>query len=388
MALNDVNLAPFMDSPAQTGIRNAIALGDALANINRSNAAVQAQTLANQYAPQLNQAKLAEAQAALQGQQIRNQYLPQTLQSAANLQGAQAKIDQMKASDPNLFAASTLTGPAAQAVSMEYLKTINPEAYKNAQSIQHAKEALGHARMIQTAGSNQRNYMLSLAEGMGYDPTQAQKELFENGKTLSQLADEKGLNLKDVKPFFPATTATQTTIQKQSQAGSGLDTLNDFTSQAIKPYGGAWDVLTRPWFFDAHSSDADKQEQAAKYYAAHVLAAENAGLRMRQQNATGGIGAMEALIPTVVGSVKTDTAYLPGKVQARVQDLVSEQLNKMLRAEQAQSASQSPGISAPYVPPSESGENATVLVRDSKGQLGRIPASQLEEALKEGYSRG
>lgn len=156
---------------------------------------------------------------------------------------------------------------------------------------------------------------------------------------------------------YPATTAAIGQNQKQAQAAAELSPLTKFVANSGLQYGGIGTSLIgglakkmplatilTPWYQDATSSSAAKQKKAVDYLAAHALAPEMSGIRMRMQGAQGGIGTIEALGPTVIGNIKTDLAQMPAAIQQRVQRVIEQQLAAAVQAGNRQLVSGNPNI--------------------------------------------
>lgn len=366
MTLTLYSAAPYITSPFEQISKQLLGMPERIENLRQENirnqylgqqlaANIQTQRLKNAYQTVLNQNEPELASAELQSknllnqhQKLVNQFAPKTLAAQAALQDAQAKIDNIKSTDPALLDASLLSGPAGQEMQLQYIKNKyganSPQALQ-AQKLLDAKVTRANAYQFGKMPVSFRKAELGKASSLGYDPTAANRRL-QGGGTLDTLAASPHPTsvASRISPTYPAETGTITQLQKQTQASAGLNSLTAFMAKYGTVYGGITSKLTRPWLRDALSTNPANQKKAAYYYAAHAIAPEIAGIRMRMQQGQSGIGAMQELLPTVIGSVRTDLSFAPPKVQKMAIEIATEQFDKAIKGESAQTLSANPAV--------------------------------------------
>lgn len=174
---------------------------------------------------------------------------------------------------------------------------------------------------------DQKNQLLSQAAGFGISADEATNQ-FISGKTLSQMAQEKGFPNDQTQwpsPIYPTTKAAQTLIQKRAQSLNEINSLNPILTDAIKPYASRYSGYSVQQVLDAIRNDEpDKQ---AKYLAAQALIPEMAALRVRAMNGNVGIEAIREVTNASGMRIKTFQPLVTPEVWEKSQQYIDKWIN-------------------------------------------------------------
>ncbi|WP_438967011.1 hypothetical protein [Flavobacterium sp.] len=310
----------------------------------------RAQQIRNQFLAPLLQSNIATQQARLplmqqQARQaaIRTQLLPQLLQSQIGIQQARAPLMQEQAKQiafglqhPLL----KLSGAAGQLGAQDYLKELGRQ--QDAQNLldqlkqqQENQKALAlyhqyHTTPYSIADINTKRYMVGKSVGMGFTPTEA-INLFQQGKSLQDLADMKGVNLADVKPYYSPTTTTLTRLQQSAGASAEEQILSPIISKGYAPYASQVFGLSPAQIADTIMPNVDKQKQI-DFWTAHILRSELGNLRIKLSGATPTEAGLERIIKDTYGDINPIRSRIPADVFKAVQENVDNALRRAFEA--------------------------------------------------------
>lgn len=194
-------------------------------------------------------------------------------------------------------------GLPGQVGSLEYLDKTNPDYAKILRGLMTKKQQSDAARnmyYLKLGSSIDWRYLppdekrawLSTARGMGYDPSDATK-LFEQGVTLSDLANKKGVSLGEVTPNFVPTTTTISSLQRQTMGKAANRVLSKYITEWTAPYARKFAGYSPKAIWEAIKNDDPKK--IGKFYAGIILTSELSSGRFRQLQGQVGIEAIKHL---------------------------------------------------------------------------------------------
>lgn len=317
--------------------------------------AAQLQNQMNQpraaHAEDLVQSELANrlAQSALMKQQA--QYYGPNVQSEIDYRNAQTNAERMNAGNP-LLKQSGIAGQLGSAIFLqqhpELSKNSIPGSSGNQQDLSsflmngintslQNKQALGDFYSKRTQGYNysslpvdQKSALLAQTSGMGIDPVSATVS-FMNGKSLIDLAKEKGFDAKNLpEPIYPTTKANQTLIQRRAQALTEINSLNPVLTNAVMPYAQTLNGYSPKQISEAiRGTNPDGQ---AKYLAARALMPEMSSLRLKAMGGQVGIEALREVTNSSMGNIKAYQSLVTPEIYKKSNDYVDQWLNEAVTA--------------------------------------------------------
>lgn len=167
---------------------------------------------------------------------------------------------------------------------------------------------------------DQRDAVLAQAAGMGYDPTEASKQLIE-GKSLKDLAEAKGFDFNNMPtPVYPTTKNALAQIQKRQQAVTEINTLNPILTDAIAPYAQTFKGYSPRQIADA--MNGDDPEKQAKYLAAKAVMPEMSALRTKAMGGDVGVEAIKLIQDASMGHIQSFNSLVKPEVYKRANELV------------------------------------------------------------------
>lgn len=139
---------------------------------------------------------------------------------------------------------------------------------------------------------DEKKRAIGLTTAMGIDPVEG-TQLLRSGKTLQDIAKEKGVKLEDITPVYPLTT--ENTKQLQKRTGYVAE-LKDLESKVAEPLSRYPDKI-RGYSLKqiADSVDNKNPDEMGKVLAARALSPEIAALRLKVAGGNIGIEAINAL---------------------------------------------------------------------------------------------
>lgn len=245
------------------------------------------------YAPQKEELGIKKTQTMLEAQPILNQ-----------LRMAQAARANQLASDP--FGGHVPSGAAGESYWMAQLKNrygSDSDIVKNAQkqldlenelkqSNITRRSQINNAQAYSSLPADEKKRVVATAVGMGYDPSEASR-LLNSGKTLSDMSQEKGIDLKEVQPVYPLGGETLKQMQKRGAFANEIKVLQTRINEATKGYGRRLAGYSPKQVMDAISNE--NPDQQGRYLAARALAPELNALRLNAMNGKVGIEAIKHL---------------------------------------------------------------------------------------------
>lgn len=283
MAINftDFSRAPIQDSPWSNALENAFK-GYQLSQMpSQMKDEAQKRQLANA----MSQLKLEQEPERFDKEQAYKDALIKKAQQTDMTGGSgdiknQMIIDALKKTNPD------------QAARLQKIHDTNMQLKKD-QAENKAAYANSIAWRSLPMAEKQRN--IAKGVGMGADATDVARQL-SSGKTLEDIANDKGYTLSEVKPSYPLSGAEIKDIRKRNAFNQEMKTLDKRITEGMAPYSQKVRGLSFQQILDSldelKEPGVEKQEKLAKFLAARALAPELAGLRL---NAMGGRVGIEGI---------------------------------------------------------------------------------------------
>lgn len=180
-----------------------------------------------------------------------------------------------------------------------------------------------------------KTQILALGGGMGIDPDTMTKELM-SGKSLEQIASEKGYNPSDLpSPIYPLTAAGREQIRRRNDALQEINTLGKKVNEAMAPYSKRIAGYSPKQVMEALKGT--NEDSQARFIAARALQPELAAIRLRMAGGNVGIEAIRELTNTSLGHVKIYEPFMNEKVFSKAMEYVDDWLNEAAQAANKQS---------------------------------------------------
>ena len=155
-----------------------------------------------------------------------------------------------------------------------------------------SKEAYKNSLAFRALPSDEKKRAVAMTTGMGYDPIEAEAALAQ-GKTLTQLADEKGLKVNDVIPIYPVGGENIKQAQRRGAFVQELSVLDKHVAEGLGKYQNKVLGFSPKQIVDAIKND--DPEKQGKVLAARALAPELASLRLKVAGGNIGIEALREM---------------------------------------------------------------------------------------------
>lgn len=215
---------------------------------------------------------------------------------------------------------------------------VHPLISAIANSIQQqnqSKQASADYNRVRTSGYNfqqlpvnQKEFMLAKLAGMGIDATKG-VQMFNEGKTVEQIAEEKGFdpnNLPD--PIYPTTPTDRNRMRQRNAAIVELKEIDDVVTKGMGPYVG---MKIGDWS-PAQISDAilgKNSHQLAMFLAANALKVEASAVRMKAMGGNVSEAAIENLTKSAYGSLEPFRGYIKdSKAWTEAQNIISNTISR------------------------------------------------------------
>jgi hypothetical protein len=286
MAINftDFSRAPLLDSPAKTIFEDVLKGYQ----ISQEPAKMKREAEAKELANQLAQYKVQEEPQRFRTEQDYKKALMDKARNA--LQGGGLKG----------------SGDVQNQLMIDSLRKTNPDEAERLQKVHDANMKFKSDR-----AENQKSYANSIAwrslpaaekqrniaygVGMNADAT-ATAQALASGKTLADIANDKGYTLSEVKPSYPLSGAEIKDVRKRNAFNKEMGTLDKRITEGMAPYSQKVRGLSFQQVLDSldelKEPGVEKQQKLAKFLAARALAPELAALRL---NAMGGRVGIEGI---------------------------------------------------------------------------------------------
>ena len=249
----------------------------------------------------------------------------------------QAHINQINEETKLPFGGKLPAGDVGQAL---YTNMIKSKYGENSQEYRMAKESyeanLEHNRatsdrqrqlissgMFRSLPSSEKERVVSYAVGMGYTPDSAAKEL-STGKTLQDLADQKGINLSDVNPNYALTTPVITAMTNRT---AFVKEIQNLESKIIEPLSKTFPRYAQYSIPQIVSAISNKNpDEQGKILAARAMQPELAAFRIKAAapNAQVGIQAIDELQDKALGNLKIIEATVSPETYRAMQGYISQ----------------------------------------------------------------
>lgn len=249
------------------------------------------------------------------------------------------KAQIQKALNPSSSAQSSLkpSGSIANALYIQDLESKfgadDPRvvAAKKAQEIeQHSKEVntqtkekYANSLAYRSLPTDEKKRAVALLTGMGIDPTEGEKLLVE-GKSLTEIAKEKGVNKDDVIPVYPLGGENIKQTQRRGAFVNELAVLDKHITESLGKYQNKIGGYSLQQMADAvRGEDPDFQ---GKVLAARALGPELSSLRLKAAGANIGIEAIKELQNKSLGNLKILESTVDTKAYVAMQKYMNQWL--------------------------------------------------------------
>ena len=139
---------------------------------------------------------------------------------------------------------------------------------------------------------DEKKRAVGLTTAMGIDPVEG-TQLLRSGKTLEQIAQQKGQDLSELVPVYPLGTENVKQLQRRSGYVAELKNLEQKVAEPLSRYPAKIRGYSLKQIAD--SLDKTNPEEMAKVLAARALSPEIAALRLKVAGGNIGIEAINAL---------------------------------------------------------------------------------------------
>ena len=139
---------------------------------------------------------------------------------------------------------------------------------------------------------DEKKRAIGLTTAMGLDPVEGAK-LLRSGKTLADIAKEKGQNLEDLIPVYPLGTENVKQLQRRTGYVAELKNLEQKVAEPLSRYPSKIRNYSLEQIAD--SLDNTNPDEMGKVLAARALSPEIAALRLKVAGGNIGIEAINAL---------------------------------------------------------------------------------------------
>lgn len=255
-----------------------------------------------------------------------------TQQLKDSLLEAEAKKYHQQMQDPygNLPA-----GAVGQGVGLQRMKESGNPAYqlvksmlegqnKQRQSMQDSREMYARGRGFAMLPAAEKSRMVGLGVGMGMDPSEVTKELL-SGKTLTQMAQEKGINLAEVQERRALSSGTVAKTRSRQAFIKEIVNLEKNVQGPIESMGRKFMGYSTNQVISAiKNKNPDEQ---GKMLAARALQPELATLRLAAGQGKAGIQAVMEMKRAALGNSKVFESTISPKARTAM----SNYLNKWLQ---------------------------------------------------------
>lgn len=188
----------------------------------------------------------------------------------------------------------------------------------------------------------EKNYMQAQGVAFGYAPDEVASGLV-NGKTLPQMAAEKGWGLDRSQwpnPDYAATSASINRNQQRLAAQSELNTIQPTITDALAPYAKKFDGYSIQQVVDSLNNeygkspaDPELRDKLARFYAARQVGNEMNAIKARMAGQTNiGADSLRAYGDTGLNDFKILGPQIDPGIYSASQNYASKWLNQMVGA--------------------------------------------------------
>ncbi len=163
-----------------------------------------------------------------------------------------------------------------------------------------SKEAYKNSLAFRTLPADEKKRAVAMTTGMGYDPIEAENALTQ-GKTLTELAEAKDLQVNDITPVYPVGAENIKQTQRRGAFVQELGALDKHVAEGLGKYQNKIGGFSLDQVADAVKDD--DPETQGKVLAARALAPELAALRLKVAGGNIGIEALRELQDKSLGNL-------------------------------------------------------------------------------------
>lgn len=238
------------------------------------------------------------------------------------------------------------TGDIGNQLYIDQLSQTNPDLAKKLQEIQDvtvgqkrqrtdSAKAYSNSIAFRALPAAEKQRTLSYAVGMGYDPSEASSHL-SSGKTLEDLAADKGVTLSEVQPNFPLSGAEIKDTRKRNAFNEEMKTLDKRVTEGMAPYAKKVKGMSFEQIIDSldelKEPGKEKQEKLGKFLAARALAPELAALRLNAMGGRVGIEGIKHLNEVSAGTAKALEGLLDEPTYRAFQDYMTKYIDEAINS--------------------------------------------------------
>jgi hypothetical protein len=173
--------------------------------------------------------------------------------------------------------------------------------------------------------TDEKKRAVGLVTAMNLDPTEGLK-LLRSGKSLQDIAEEKGYNLEELTPVYPLGTENVKQLQKRSGFVNEIKNLENNIIGGMGEYQNKLFGYSLEQMADAVKGDnPDKQ---GKVLAARALQPELAALRLKVAGGNIGIEAIRELQNKSLGNLKIMESLVDGPTYVAMQKYITKYLEE------------------------------------------------------------
>ena len=162
-------------------------------------------------------------------------------------------------------------------------------------------QGLANSQSFRLLPTDEKKRVTATAVGMGYEPTEA-IDMLTNGSTLEDMAQKKGVSLKDIEPVYPLANETIKQMTQRSAFTHEIDKLGKDLTAATNQYGRQFFGYSPSQVIDAIKND--DPETQGMFLAARALQPELNALRLKSAGGQIGIEALRHLEETALSQSK------------------------------------------------------------------------------------
>lgn len=176
------------------------------------------------------------------------------------------------------------------------------EVNKRAKEVNtRSKQSYADSLAYRSLPTDEKKRAVALTTGMGLDPTEGE-QMLAGGKTLKQIAEDKGVKLDSIIPVYPVGAENIKQTQRRGAFVNELAVLDDKVADSMGKYQNKFFGYSLDQIADAIAND--DPETQGKVLAARALAPEISALRLKVAGGNIGIEAIRELTSKSLGNIK------------------------------------------------------------------------------------
>jgi hypothetical protein len=197
---------------------------------------------------------------------------------------------------------------------------------------QQRTQQLINSHQWNSSPSTVKDAMVAYANGIGIRPDEAVAG-FTAGKTLEEMAAERGMNPEDVsqsKVKYLATSGNVKIENERQKKVAELNVLEDRVTDAMAPYIKTFYGKSPEFIMDAFKGR--NTDDLARYLAARALQPEMASLRINVMGGNVGHGAIEDIVHAALGKSDIPQSLVTPEIYKKMNHYAKEWLNEASQA--------------------------------------------------------